>query len=189
MTTLLRTSILLTLALALSGGAAVQAQLQRSDAAAHRVPGTWYLALDAAPFGLPPGTNLPGLAQFHSDRTFRIVDGGDFGGLPFMAVDSTMVGVWRPLGGGRILAVGLFLQGDAMSGEVQSWQRVELELEAQGRNSLRGKVNVYALPCDLPAPFPVFGCPSPVAGDGFQALPPFDIPVALERLRARRVSE
>ena len=42
--------------------------------------GTWYLALDATPFGLPGG-NLPVLVSFHRHGTFNISDGGDFGGM------------------------------------------------------------------------------------------------------------
>lgn len=149
------------------------------------VRGTWYLALDAEPFGLPPGANLPGLATFHSDKTFLIVDGGDFGGLPFDTRHTAQFGSWRQKGDG-VEAVSLFLQGDAITDEVRSWQKVHLMLHSEGRDRLVGTANVFDLPCDGPAPFPVFGCPNPIASAAdFVALPPFDIPIELERLRAK----
>jgi hypothetical protein len=148
--------------------------------------GAWYLALDAEPFGLPPGTTLPGLATFQLGGTFQIVDGGDFGGAPFFTKDSAQIGTWRRGPGGRIEAKGLFLQADAEDGEVKAWNRVELVLYPHGRDRLRGYVNVYALPCDLPAPFGVFGCPDPIASAGsFVPNSPPNVPVELTRLSVR----
>lgn len=147
--------------------------------------GAWYLALDAEPYGLPPGTTLPGLAVFHRDKSFRIVDGGDFGGAPFGTADTPQVGSWRRRNG-RIEATGLFLQADAATGEVLSWLRVEFLLEEDGSKRLAGTVNVFALPCGDPAPFPVFGCPDPIAAAGdFVPVPPTDVPVRLRRVPVR----
>jgi hypothetical protein len=150
-------------------------------------PGTWYLALDAEPFGLPPGTNLPGMMTFHRDRTVQIADGGDFGGLPFATRDTAQFGTWRRWRGG-VEVVSLFLQADAMTGTVLSWQKVHMQLNWANRHKLVGKVNVYALPCDGSAPFPVFNCSDPIASaKQFTALPPADIPITLKRLPARMV--
>lgn len=144
--------------------------------------GAWYLALDAEPFGLPPGTNLPGMATFDQDHSFHIVDGGDFGGMPFTGRDTAQFGSWHWVGG-HLEAVSLFIEADAITGQVQSWQRVHLLLTFDGLHRMVGTVNVSMLPCDLAAPFPVFGCPDPVASAGdFVPVPPFDIPVALRQL-------
>lgn len=165
--------------------AAVGVLLSPSPASAQT--GTWYLALDAEPFGLPPGANLPGMATFHRDKTFLIEDGGDFGGLPFETQDSAQIGSWRKTGGG-VEAVSLFLQGDALNGEVQGWQKVHLLLEFNGKGKLVGTVNVFTLACDEAMPFPVFGCPDPIeSASEFEALPPFDVPVRLSRLRPRHI--
>jgi hypothetical protein len=149
-----------------------------------RIVGTWYLALDAEPYGLPPGASLPGLAQFHADRTLQIVDAGDFGGPPFPTRDTTQVGSWRISGRGRIEATTLFLQGDAMGGGILAWARVDLSLRLTGRDLVTGTVNFSALECDQSAPLPIFACPDPIdrAGD-FVAMPPSDVPVALKRVK------
>lgn len=150
-----------------------------------RPTGSWYLALSAEPFGLPPGSNLAGLATFHRDRTFLIQDAGDFGGLPFGTVDSAQIGSWRRKGG-RVEAVSLFLHADAVTGDVLSWQKVHFVIVADGRDRMVATANVFELPCDLPAPFPAFGCPDPIeSAADFTPVPPFDLPVVLKRLSAR----
>jgi len=148
-----------------------------------RIVGAWYLALDAEPYGLPPGASLPGLAQFHTDRTLQIVDGGDFGGPPFSTSDTAQVGSWRSSGRGRIEASTLFLQADAMSGGILAWLKVEFSLRLVGRDQVTGTVNISALECDQTAPLPIFACPDPIerAGD-FAPMPPFDVPVVLKRV-------
>ncbi len=159
-----------------------------ADHGASPVNGTWYLALDAEPFGLPPGTNLPGTMIIDQNGSVEIIDGGDFGGAPFPTRDTAQHGAWR-WRHRTIEAVTLFLQADAISGDVLAWQRVEFSLTPDGTDRMTGTVNVFALPCDLPAPFPVFGCPNPIAAAGsFVALPPFDIPILLERLKPIRLS-
>lgn len=150
--------------------------------------GTWYYALDAEPYGLPPGSNLAGLATFHRGKSFQMVDGGDLGGLPFSTRHTAQFGSWRRTETG-IKAVSLFLQGDTITGEIQSWVKVHLDLHFDGPQTLVGNVNVFELPCDLPAPFPVFGCPDPIASATmFNALPPFDVPIRFRRLPAHFVS-
>lgn len=169
-------------------GALVLLAALLSPAMAGAQTGAWYLALDAEPFGLPPGTNLGGLATFHRDKTLMIEDGGDFGGLPFETLDSAQVGSWRKKDG-RIEAVTLYIQGDASTGEVLSWFKVHFVFEAVGPNEMVGTVNVLALPCDDSAPFRIFGCPDPIASaPSFTPLPPFDVPVRMTRLRPRFVA-
>ena len=148
------------------------------------VAGTYYLALDAEPFGLPPGLSLPGLLTLHIDRTAIIVDGGDFGGLPFDARDSAQLGSWRYTREG-IEVVMLFLQAESSTGDVRSWQRVHLSLKNDWRKGLVGTVNVFQLTCEGQAPFPVFNCPDPIerAADFVRNSPP-DVSVKLRRLSA-----
>ena len=150
-----------------------------------RVPGTYYLALDAEPFGLPPGLSLPGMLTLHGDRTAIIVDGGDFGGLPFDARDTAQLGSWRYSWEG-VQVVLLFLTADGATGDVRSWQRVHITLRQTGRRTMEGEVNVFQLPCDGPAPFPIFNCPDPIENaDAFTPASPPDVPVTLKRLSAR----
>ena len=152
--------------------------------ARHSVPvtfGTWYLALDATPYGLD-GLSLPGLVMLHADRSVLISDAGDFGGLPFGTSDSPQFGSWRYTGGG-IKIVTLFLKADSV-GDVQAWYRVEIDLHHTNRDTLKGVVNVYKRDCDEPAPFAAFSCPDPVERSAEFApadLP--DVPVTLHRLR------
>lgn len=151
------------------------------------VAGTYYLALSADPFGLPlpPGLSLPGLITLHADRTAVIVDGGDFGGLPFNTKDSPQLGSWKH-GWHSVQVVFLFLQADAATGDVLSWQRVHITLRHDDRNTLVGEVNVFQLPCDGPAPFGIFNCPDPVENDAdFVPNSPPDVPITLRRLSAR----
>ena len=174
-------------ALALSLTVLWPAMANAGDSETYRPTGTWYVALDTEPFGLPPGTNLAALATFHRDKTFLIEDGGDFGGLPFGTVDTAQIGSWR-WRGGHVEAVSLSLHGDAITGEVLSWQKAHFVLVPDGPNRLVATVNVFELPCDLPAPFPAFGCPDPIASAAdFVPVPPFDLPVLLKRLPARFV--
>ncbi len=147
--------------------------------------GTWYVALDAGPFGLPPGLSLPGIMSIHLDRTAVLVDGGDFGGLPFATRDSAQLGSWRFTRNG-IRVVMLFLQADAATGDVLGWQRVHLSLRHRGRDTLVGDVNVFELKCEGPAPFPIFNCADPIENaDRFEPASPPDVPVTLRRLSAR----
>lgn len=149
--------------------------------------GAWYVALDAEPYGLPPGSTLAGLATFHRGKGFQLVDGGDLGGLPFDTRHTAQFGSWRRTEGG-VDAVSLFLQGDTITGEIRSWVKVHFSLVFDGPRTLEGNVNVFELPCSGPAPFPVFGCPDPIASaKEFIALPPFDVPIRLRRLSARFV--
>ena len=156
----------------------------------HKSPsGTWYLALDAASFGLPEGLSLPGLMTLHSDRTVLISDGGDFGGMPFNVRDSSQFGAWR-FAGGNLKIVTLFLQADPI-GDVRSWFRVQIKLRARNRNTMTGTVNVFQLPCNVPgAPFAVFSCPDPIesAEEFVPAEGPRDVPVTFRRLRPRFIS-
>ena len=150
------------------------------------IAGTYYLALSVDPFGLPlpPGLSLPGLMTLHADRTATIVDGGDFGGLPFDTKDSPQLGAWR-YGWEGIEVVFLFLQADGATGDVRSWQRVHITLRNEDRNTLVGEVNVYQLPCDGPAPFGIFNCPDPIENaTAFTPNSPPDVPVTLRRLSA-----
>ena len=159
-------------------------------ASGYRAPaaGTWYLALDAEPFGLPPGVSLPGLMTIHSDGTVLLADGGDFGGFPFMSRDSSQFGAWRYTRKGSLKVVTLFLQADAISGDVSRWQRVQLSLRFADRHTLIGTVNVLGLDCMGPAIAGAFNCPDPIAGAG-QFIPnpgePVDVPVTLRRLKPR----
>ncbi len=151
-------------------------------------PGAWYLALDAEPYGLPPGVSLPGLVTIQSDGTVQIADGGDFGGFPFMSRDSTQFGSWRYTRYGGIRMVTLFLQADAISGDVIRWQKVQLQLRFEDRNTLVGTVNVLGLDCSGPAPAGVFNCPNPVASAAlFAPNPnePVDVRVRLQRIKPR----
>lgn len=145
--------------------------------------GTWYVALDAQPYTGIPNINLPGIASLHSDGTMQVVDGGDFGGLPFATRDSAQLGSWE-YGWRGIRAVTLFLQADGANGDVRSWFRVSMNLRFKDADTLVGKVDVAKLDCLGPAPFPVFNCPDPIehAGDFLPDGPP-GVPVMLRRLR------
>ena len=172
---------------ALAAGLACGQAALAGESAPMPIAGTYYLALDAEPFDLPPGTNLPGVATFHSDRTFMIEDGGDFGGLPFEQRDLAQLGNWRRQGNG-IQAVSLFLQADTQTGDVLGWVKVHLELTRAEDGDLAGKVNTFSLACDEPAPFPVFGCPDPIASSAdFVVAGPPDVGVTLRRLPAEFV--
>ena len=145
------------------------------------VHGTWYLALDATPYGLA-GLSLPGLVALHADRTVLVIDAGDFGGMPFGTADSAQFGSWRYTRDG-IRVVTLFLKADSV-GDVQAWFRVEIDLSSKDRDTLEGTVNVYTLGCDKPAPFAAFSCPDPIEkADEFIPADLPDVPVTLRRLR------
>ena len=148
--------------------------------------GTWYLALDATPYGLE-GLSLAGLMSLHADRTVLISDGGDFGGVPLNTRDSAQFGSWR-YAGGYIKIVTLFLQADS-AGDVRYWSRVQIKLKAKDRNTLTGTVNVYRLACDVPAPFAVFSCPDPIeSAEAFTRTDLPDVPVTFRRLQARFIT-
>ena len=145
--------------------------------------GAYTLALDAAPYGLPPGTMQPGLLMINADRTAQILDGGDFGGLPFNMRDSNQFGAWYR-SRGHINIVTLFLQADAV-GDLQYWYRVHIKVKPVARDTLGGIVNVFQLKCTLPAPFAAFSCPDTIenAGDFVPVDGPSDVPVTFRRFR------
>lgn len=146
------------------------------------VHGTWYLALDAEPFGLPPGTNLPGLLQLHEDGTMITLDLGDLGADPFPTRDTAALGSWSR-DRGQVQTRSLFLQIDGESGNALGWNKVELQLSFPDGSVMEGHANVSFLPCDQGTPFPTFFCPSPVMFlDEFEAVPPQNIPIVLTRL-------
>lgn len=154
----------------------------RPAAGGNTVVGTWYLALDAEPFGLPPGTNLPGLAQFHSDRTMTLVDAGDLGAAPFPTRDTAQLGNWTRHRG-QVQTRTLFLQIDGETGQALGWNRVELSLSMPHGNVMEGHADVYFLACDQEAPFPVFFCSNPVESlSDFELVPPDNIPITLTRI-------
>ncbi len=177
-----RVAATLVLGLVFSGMSALVA----ADKPKPRPVGAWYLALDATPFGFPPelALTLPGMAILNADRTIQVMDGGDFGGQPFLTRDSTQMGTWRRTDDGNILATTHFLRADALTGEVRAWFRVELQLSFRNRNTLSGTVNVYALPCTEPQPLQIFSCPDPVAAVGqFVQDGPPDVKVTLRRFK------
>ena len=177
-----RSHVLLAI-LVLVGIALVATAVSASErTAADRITGTWYIALNVEPFGLPAGTKMPGLAVFNRDGTVQFVDGGDFGGLPFTTRDLPQTGSWTPRPGGAE-AVLLSLQADDITGEVLSWQKLHLRLFVDGRNRLLAIGQASTLACDQPAPFPIFGCPDPIASaDDFVPVNSFDLEVELTRL-------
>jgi hypothetical protein len=151
--------------------------------------GTWYLALDSAPFGLPPGFPLSGLVQIHRDGLYQVLDGGDFGQATFTNTQhSQQFGSWRRDRRGRFVGSSLFLEADLQTGEVLRWQRVDIVLErTRDAGRLEGVANVSILECSNQLPIPTsLTCPDPVASAGrFVMIPPMDIPITLSRLRAR----
>ena len=153
-----------------------------ADGRYYRGPvGTWSVALDAGPFGLP-GFTLAGVASFHRGGTLSLADAGDWGGLG--TLDSNQFGVWRWSRSG-LVATTVFLSADAESGDVRQWQRVTLKLRrGESRDHLEGHVNVAILLCEPASPVPsALTCPDPVERRlDFTPIPPFDVPVALRRL-------
>lgn len=151
------------------------------------IVGTWYLALDSQPFGLPPGFPLSGMAIFNQDGSYEFEDGGDFGQATFLNTRNlTQFGAWRVNGRGQIKGTALSLEADLSTGEVLRWARVEVTLErTDDRNVVTGSINVSTLECAnmLPVPTPLT-CPDPIesAGD-FVPAPPNDVPLTLRRLR------
>jgi len=158
-----------------TGGRAV------GQAQAHVVWGTWALALDSTPFGIPGGF-LPGVFTFHRDGTLTGTDGGDIGSLPFTTTDTAQQGVWVQMGG-QIRGTSLFLRKDETSGEIEGWHRVRftLQLSADG-DQLSGVAAEDVLECDPsgPTPFKLLNCPDPITGTF--ALSPFPIPIQFRRL-------
>ncbi|HKJ19012.1 MAG TPA: hypothetical protein VJ984_16785 [Xanthomonadales bacterium] len=160
--------------------AAVNAQTTK-DQENGRIEGTWYLELNAEAFDLPPGSTLPGLVQFHSDRTLTILDAGDLGTAPFPTTDTSQMGHWTRRDG-QVRTLTLFLQRNLTNEDV-GWNKVEIELTRPRENLMEGLVNVSYLSCDTEAPFSVFFCPVPVEEiNAFEPLPPENIPVSLTRL-------
>lgn len=143
--------------------------------------GTWALALDSTPFGIPGGF-LPGVFTFHRDGTFTGTDGGDIGSVPFATTDTAQQGVWVQTGG-QIHGTSLFLRTDQTSGEIEGWHRVRfaLQLSTDG-DQLSGVAAEDVLECDPsgPTPFTLLNCPDPIAGTF--TLAPFPIPIQFRRL-------
>ena len=172
--------------ISLSIGTAAQAGEKKGRAHAGWLVGTWYLALDTQPFGLPPGLPLAGIAQFHSDGTYQFQDAGDFGQATFLNTrHSYQFGSWRPTRGGKVIGTALFMEAELASGELLNWQKVRIVLNrTDERDVVSGKVTVSILPCSNMLPVPTaFTCPDPVqsAGD-FVEMPPVEIPVTFRRI-------
>jgi hypothetical protein len=151
--------------------------------------GTWYLALDSVPFGLPPGFPLSGLMQFQQSGTYQILDGGDFGQATFTNTqNSQQFGAWRRDRNGSFVGTALFLEADLPTGEVLRWVRTQFLLATTpDADVIEGIVNIATLECgnQLPLPTPLT-CPDPIASaDQFVLVPPADIPLTLRRLHAR----
>lgn len=151
------------------------------------IVGTWYLALDSVPFGLPPGFPLSGLAIFNRDGTFQFLDGGDFGQATFLNTqNSQQFGAWRRGRHGKVIGTALSFEADLPTGEVLSWQKLDLVLHRTGnRNVVAGSANVSILACSnlLPLPTPLT-CPDPIeSADEFVVVPPTDIPITFKRLK------
>ncbi len=169
--------------------AAIPAASQR-DPQYHSPVGTWYLALDATPFGAV-GAVLSGLATFHDDGTFLLADAGDFGQAGFTGKHSPQFGAWSSVHDLRLLgrsfrATSLFLEAN-LDGQVLNWQRVDLELTvSQDGMTMTGTANVTLLPCDDTLPLPsALTCPDPIA-NASQFVPgaPAPLPVTFSRLFA-----
>ena len=156
----------------------------------HWIVGTWYLALDTVPFGLPPGFPLNGLAIFNSDGTFQFQDGGDFGQATFLNTQhTTQFGAWRRAVRRGAVGAALFFEADLPTGEVLRWLKTDIKLHrTRDRDVVTGIVNVSRLDCPnmLPLPTPLT-CPDPIksAGD-FVVVPPTEVPITLRRLKPRR---
>lgn len=147
--------------------------------------GTWVLALDATPFGIPGGT-LPGLFTFHRDGTFTGTDGGDLGSFPFTTTDTAQQGVWVRTGG-QIKGISLFLRKDETTGDLEGWHRARFTLQLSGDGDrLSGVAEEDVLACSPsgPTPFKLLNCPDPVTGTF--TLSPFPIPIEFRRLRVVR---
>ena len=154
------------------------------------IVGTWYLALDTEPFGLPPGFPLSGLAIFNRDGTYQWLDANDFGQATALNTQhSQQFGSWKINRHGTVVATSLFLSADLPTGELISWEKVNMTLKrTRGRNVVRGRVNLSILECQnmLPIPTPLT-CPDPIASAGdFVAAPPADIEITFKRLRPGR---
>lgn len=174
--TCLRGAVVLLLSLPIS---AVTPTLA-GEAAEPRIVGTWSLALDAGPFGIP-GFALSGLATFHRDGTLIFADAGDAGSLG--TLDSNQFGAWERTADG-IVARALLLQAAPDTGEPFRWLRTTFRLHrGDSGDHMVGVTNIESLNCEslgLPA---ALTCPDPVArGDEFVPIPPFDIGIEFHRL-------
>jgi hypothetical protein len=150
--------------------------------------GTWYLALDSEPFGLPPGFPLSGLAVFNRDGTLQILDAGDFGQATFTNTqNSVQFGAWRKVRKNQVIGTTLFLEADLATGEVLRWNKVRIVLARDvSSDVVAGTVNVSVLECSNLLPLPTaLSCPDPTdPSNAFTDLPPADIPVTFTRLHA-----
>lgn len=147
----------------------------------HTVWGTWALALDSTPFGIPGGF-LPGVVMFHRDGTFTSTDGGDIGSFPFATTDTAQQGVWVQTGG-QIQGTSLFLRKDETTGQLEGWHRARFTLQLTGADRLSGFGAEDVLECDPagPTPFKLLNCPNPITGTF--SLSPFPLPIQYTRLR------
>lgn len=158
------------------------------------VAGSWYIALDAGPFNPAlAGTFLAGLAQFHSDRTFTLVDAGDFGAQSFIgSVATAQYGTWkwvhpsRDSRGWSIRGTALHLEGDKETGEVFGWNRIQFDIQIVDGNRMQGTINGFFLPCDNTVPLPSpLACPDPIANAAaFLPATPPDVPIFFTRIVA-----
>jgi len=130
-----------------------------------RFRGTWYAALDAEPFGLPPGVALSALMTIHGDGTLQIFDAGDFGAPPISQVQSAQFGSWVRSGKRSIRATTLFFAGDPVTKDTTLVKRVRFRLwfERKDYDRLVGVAEtVEQLQCPA-APLPGFlSCPNPI---------------------------
>lgn len=146
-----------------------------------KIVGTWSLALDAGPFGIP-GFALTGLATFHRDGTVIFADAGDFGSLG--TLDTNQFGVWVRTENG-VSARLLSLSASPDTGEPMRWGRANFLLtRGENHDHMVGIANVDVLNCEPVPPLPgAITCPDPVVrGDEFVPIPPFDIPLEFHRL-------
>jgi hypothetical protein len=146
--------------------------------------GTWYLAVDSTPFGIPGGT-LPALLSIHQDGTLTITDAGDLGSSPFTTTDTAQQGIWVQTGNQTFETTTLFLRKDEVSGELEGWHRVRATLQfGTDRDHLAGFAEEEVLACDPagPTPFKLLNCPNPITSVFPPA--PFPIPIELTRLPA-----
>jgi hypothetical protein len=154
-------------------------------------PGTWFLELDAEPFGLPPGIALPAFLTIHADGTLLIFDAGDFGAVPINLVQSPQFGTWSRAGHRSIVATTLFFAGDPFTRDTTLIKRVRLLIGFAGNDfdRLTGVAEtVEQIECPL-GPLPSFlNCPNPITAPDEAWVPEPggapDVPMQMWRLRA-----
>lgn len=168
--------------LIVSGG---QGSLVEAQTEGRTLWGTWYVAVDSTPFGIPGGV-LPAVMTIHRDGTLTVTDAGDLGPFPFASTDTTQQGTWTQTGHQSFQLTTLFLRKDAVSGELEGWHRIITTLElAEDADHLVGFADEEVLPCDPagPTPFKLLNCPNPIT----TAFSPSPFPIPLEMFRLRVV--